>query len=97
MDRVPYCGSLGSPRTSPPTLEDLCADLERQRRVLKTPLFEDPHPSTSQGIRTGEQDLTLSPSDLLETPSPASHTHDVKRAFQSPHGPGLPHIGKDRD
>ena len=58
---------------------------------------EDPHPPTSQGIRTREQDSTLSPSDVLEAPPPASHTHDVKQASQPPHSPGLPPIGKDKD
>jgi NADH dehydrogenase [ubiquinone] 1 alpha subcomplex assembly factor 2 len=60
-------------------------------------VVENPRLSTSQGIRTGEQDSTPCSSDVLERPPPSSHTHDVKRASQPSHSPGLPHIGKDRD
>ncbi|KAN0116207.1 hypothetical protein V8E52_006264 [Russula decolorans] len=109
---VQWVSWLSHTRTAPPTLEELRADLERQRRVLKNAAIiqakdqeerallagvEDPHPSTLQATRTGEKDSTLSPSDVLEAPPPASHTHDVKRASQPPHSPGLPPIGKDRD
>ncbi|KAI0277913.1 hypothetical protein BGY98DRAFT_917573 [Russula aff. rugulosa BPL654] len=115
---VQWVSWLSHTRTPPPTLEELRADLERQRRVLQNAAIiqakdqeerarvsaafvpagvEDPHPPTSQGIRTREQDSTLSPSDILEAPPPASHTHDVKQASQPPLSPGLPPIGKDKD
>lgn len=75
-------------------------DQEERARVSAASVLagvENPHPSTSQGIRTGEKDSTLSPSDILEAPPHASQTHDINRASQPPHSPGLPPIGKDRD
>ena len=75
-------------------------DQEERARLSAVPVpagVEDPHLLTSQGIPTGQQGSTLSPPDILETPPPPSHTHDVKEASQPPHSPGLPPIGKDRD
>jgi len=74
-------------------------DQEERARISAASVsvgVKDPYPSASQGC-TGGQDLTLSPSEVLESPSPSSHTHDVKQASQPHHSPGLPPIGKDRD
>jgi hypothetical protein len=75
-------------------------DQEERARITagsESPAVENPHPSTSQDTRTGEQGSTLCSSDGLEKPPVSPHTHDVERASQPPHSPGLPPIGKDRD
>jgi hypothetical protein len=62
----------------------------------ETAAVEDPRLSTSQDTRTGEQGSTPS-SDVLERPPLSSHAHDVERASQPSHSPGLPPMGKGRD
>jgi hypothetical protein len=75
-------------------------DQEERARISaasESEVVKNLRPSTSQGILTGEQGSTPCSSDVLERPPLSSHTHDVKRASQPSHSPGLPPIGKDRD
>ena len=75
-------------------------DQEERARISVAPtptVVENPHLSTSQGIRVGERDSTLPSSDVLERPPLSSHTQDVKGASQPSRSPKLPLIGKDKD